>query len=144
MSSTGIVSSVIAGAPTTLLDEDARVSRNETASMPGQDSTVQTIHGVITEVHASAPLIKAHTNIGAAIANGNWITLDHSLSDIVERFGKLRKGLRVRVSYTSVDGLNASATIVGIEGEKPGQGTLIENKVQKGLYAIFPPGVGIG
>jgi len=140
MSSTGIVSSVIAGAPTSLLDEDARSQRNESAAQPGQESAIQTIQGVVTSVHDSSPLIKAHTNVGVAIAGGQWIPLDHSLSDIVERFGKLRKGLRVRVSYTGVDGINATASIVGLEGESSGEGTLIENKMQKGLYAIFTPG----
>ena len=140
MSSTGTVSSVIAGAPTSLLDEDSRSQQNETASQPGQESTIQTIQGIITSVHDSSPLIKAHTNIGAAIAGGQWIPLDHSLSDIVERFGKLRKGLRVRVSYTGVDGINATAAIVGAEGEQSGEGSLIENKMQKGLFAIFTPG----
>jgi hypothetical protein len=144
MSSTGIVSSVISGAPTTLLEEESRSQRNDTAAQPGQSNTIQTIQGVITEVHDSAPLIKAHTNIGVAIADGQWITLDHSVSDIVERFGKLRKGLRVRVSYTGAEGINASATIIGVEGESPGQGTQLENKVQKGLYAVFGPGCGIG
>ena len=140
MSSTVIVSSFIAGAPTSLLDEDVRSQKNESASQPGQESTIQTIQGTITDVHDSAPLIKAHTNIGAAIAGGQWIPLEHSLSDIVERFGKLRKGLKVRVSYTGVDGLNASASIVGLEGESSGEGTLIENKIQIGLFAIFTPG----
>jgi hypothetical protein len=144
MSSTGTVSSVMSGAPQTGLQEDLRTTSNQAASMPGLDSSIKTIQGVITAVHDSLPRIKAHTDIGEAIANGSWITLDHSLSDIVERFGKLRKGLRVRVSYTGPDGGQASATIIGVENEQVGQGTQIENKIQKGLYAIFGPGIGLG
>ncbi len=144
MSSTGTISSVMSGAPQTGLQEDQRNSSNAAASMPGMDSTIQTVQGTITSIHDSRPLIKAHTDIGEAIANGSWITLDHSLSDIVERFGKLRKGLRVRVSYTGPDGSQASATIIGVENEKVGQGTQLENKIQKGLYSIFSPGSGVG
>lgn len=144
MSSTGIISDVIVGAPTTSLGEAQRTSQNQMASMPGLQSSIQMAYGVISEVHDTKPLIKAVTDDGRYICSNKWILLSHSLDEIVARFGRIRKGMRVQISYTGPDGAQATALIVGVEGEKQGDGTQLENKVQKSLYAIFTPGSSSG
>ena len=144
MSSTGVISGVVAGAPTTIMGEEARVQQNTIAAMPGLQSSSQQIIGNITEVHESQPLIKASTDTNTVIANGQWIPLSHSVDEIAARFGTIRKNMRVLVMYSGPAGTQAIASIIGVEGEKYGSSTLRDNTAQKGLFAIFPPGIGVG
>jgi hypothetical protein len=144
VSSSGIISGVTAGAPTTTFGEEQRQVASAVGAMPGQGQTTQTSYGTIVEIHPSAPMVKAVDRSGHPIANSKWIPLVHSAMEIRERFGKLRKGLTLMVTHTGVDGDQAIGTITGAEGEVKGEGTQLENSVKKGAFAIFSPGIGIG
>lgn len=121
--------------------EQQRQLQQELGQLPDVNSAIKNVYGMIVEVDSNRPLIKARTEDGQAIANGNWIPLNYSVEEIVERFGTIRKGMNVSVQCAGPTGNNASATIIGMEGERIAEGTLIENKVQKSLFAIFTPGV---
>lgn len=144
MSSTGILSSPFSGAPTTGFGEEQRQTGHSIAAMPGLQGTAQTQMGTVVEVHEIKPLVRVMTNQNVPLGNGDWIPVTHSLDEIRERFGKLRKGMAALVTFSGPDGSNAMATITGTEGEKKGEGVQLDNSVQKGAYSIFVPGIGIG
>jgi hypothetical protein len=137
--STGTVGPVV-GAPASSLGEDARQTQQDVGGFSGLESGVRQTSGRITEVHEEKPVIKAYTDKGVPLGNGGWIPLNHSVADIAERWGKLRRKLRVLVSYSGPDGRGANATIIGEEDDTEGQGTQIENDINESLYEIFSPG----
>jgi hypothetical protein len=112
-------------------------------SFPGLHEGIRQIFGTIYEIHPERPLIKAYTDSGGDIANGDFISLNHSTQEIAEKFGKVRKGMRVNVLYTGPNGASANATIIGTEGERNINEPLVENTAERGLFAIFTPGIGV-
>lgn len=96
--------------------------------------------GTVTAVHDSLPMIKATFPNGNVAAGDNWIPVGHSVLDIIQRFGKLRKGLRVMVTFSGDVERDAIATIVGIEDEKIGAEIQQENDIQTGWHELFVPG----
>jgi len=127
-------------AATTRLQESTRQSEQLVDRLPSAHESIRQIYGTIREVHPEMSLIKASTSSGSPIANGDWIPLNHSVSDIIERWGTLRKGMRVHVSYTGPDGIAANATIIGTEGDIEGEDTMLENDIDEPLWEIFTPG----
>lgn len=142
MSSTGTVSSVIAGSGATLFQEEARVQQNSMAAMPSEHEVIRYFMGEISEVHSERPVIKVLSSKGVAAGGGGWIPLAHSRDEIVARFGTIRKGMKVQVAYSGPDGADAIASIIGVEKEELSDDPMPTNEVQKGLYAIFTPGSG--
>jgi hypothetical protein len=142
LSSTGIISKVISG-PLTTTGENTRSVERNINSIPGPYEQQRKVIGVVSKVHSTKPrLIKANTSSGYPIANGNWIELNHSAQEITERWGTVRIGFRVRVSYSGPSGQSADAIITGVEEhdiEEPHQ----ENDAARSLYAIFTPGNGV-
>lgn len=139
MSSSGKIGSVV-GAPSNVFQQTNKDLSQESMSNPGIQDGLRQISGSITSVHESRPLVKAHTDDGYPIANGQWIPLNHSRLLISELFGQLRNGLRVQVFYTGPGGNSANATIIGNEGDFEGSGTQVPNDIDEPSYLIMPPG----
>jgi len=118
MSSTGRVSKVFNG-PITSIGEDQRQESIDKAASPSLFETVREVDAVIKEVHEKKLLVKVYaTGSAAVVANNQWIPLSHSPQEIAERFGTIRVGMTVRVSYQGPSGLNARAVVVLNEKEK--------------------------
>jgi hypothetical protein len=130
------------GPSQTILGEQQRQLQQGISHLPDSSSAIKQMYGIIIDIDPANPLIKARTPEGRAIADGQWIPLNYSVDEIVERFGTIRKGMNVLVQYTGPSGSSASAFIVGNEGEQLASGTLLENKINKGMYALFYPGIG--
>lgn len=143
MSSTGFISKVIT--PTTKTGESNRQSESTMNAFPGVHEQVRTTIGVVTQIHPEkSRFVKAYSKYdGATLANGDWIELNHSAQEIAERWGTVRRGFKIKVSYTGPSGAGADGTIIGTEKqdiEEPPQ----PNEAARGMYAIFTPGIGIG
>lgn len=124
--------------------EISRQTNTIAGAAPTYNQT-ETVIGIIHQINEQAPrLVKAHDQDGFTLACDNWIELNHSAREIAERWGTVRVGFRVRVSLTGIaGGKKASAIIIGEENEdttEPGQ----PNEAERGLYAIFCPGIGVG
>jgi len=142
MSSTGIISDVIA--PTTSHRENQRKISSGMSSIPGLNEGVRSVSGTIRQIHEEKPrLVKAYGDDGAPIADDNWIELNHSAQEIAEKWGTVRMGFRVRVSFIGPAGASANATIIGVEQEDVKE-PHIPNEVSRGMYALFAPGIGVG
>lgn len=144
MSSTGIISDVIVGAPSTSGGEKGRQTQSSIDSLPDQSEGIKQKHGIITQVHETKPLVKILSESSEVIVGTGWIPLAHSVSEIAERFGTIREGMKVLVSMTGFGNSGATATIVGVEGEKFGDETKIENEIKTSAFEIYSPGIGIG
>lgn len=144
MSSTGIISDVMVGAPTTVSAEKSRKTSQEIGSFPGLQEGIRQTYGIISEVHPNKPQVKAYADDGSTIAGDRFIPLAHSVSDIVERFGTVRKGMRVLVTYSGPDGSHANAMIIGVEGERSQDTVRLQNEIKTGLFEVFSPGIGVG
>lgn len=141
--STGVISGVQI-TPTTSQGEIQRKTERAIASFPGLHEGVRRTTGVINKVHPEKPrLIKAYDLQGSAIAGNSWIELNHSAQEIAERWGTVRIGFRVRVTFAGPSGASADAMIVGTEGQDIND-LLEANEAEQGLYAVFSPGIGIG
>jgi hypothetical protein len=97
--------------------------------------------GTIIQVHNSLPMVKVQFDSGANAAGGDWIPVMHSVLDILQRFGSLRNGLRVLVTYFGEVETIANATIIGIEGEQLGAELQQDNEMNTPCYAIFQGGL---
>lgn len=137
--STGTVSKLI-GAPTTITGESQRDTEKAISALPNMYDGLRQETATIREVHPEKPLVKIVTDKGFTIGGGAWVPLSHSPADIAERWGRLRKGLRVSAIYSGPDGRGAIATIIGVEDDKEGDGTQLDNNIKEGLYEIFSPG----
>ena len=141
MGSSGIISRV-GGSSITGLGEDLRGLDHSVTGMPGPQETTTQIFGIVDEINPTYPrLVKAHDVNGNAIINReSWIELNHSPSEIAEKWGQVRLGFTLRVAVTGIgQGVSANATIIGVEGETV-KDPPIENDSQRGLYWIFNPG----
>lgn len=96
--------------------------------------------GIITEVHETLPLVKAVFLTGANVAGGDYFPVAHSVMDILQRFGTLRPGLRVMITYSGEVESEPYATIIGVEDEKLGGELQQDNEMNTPLYALFTPG----
>lgn len=96
--------------------------------------------GTIVDVHPTLPMVTVSYQNGVLVAGGNFIGVTHSVLDIIQRFGRLRPGLRVMV--TSINEMDSSATceIVGVEDEKLGTELQQNNLSDTPLFEIFTPG----
>jgi hypothetical protein len=130
--------------PTTSMGEANRIIDSNMASLPGSHESVKQISGVISEVHPERPFIKAYNSNGNRIANDNFIPLNHSPSEIIEKWGTIRVGMKVIVSYCGPNGTSANATIVGLEGGKENEEPYLPNNIERGMFRIFSPGIGVG
>lgn len=125
---------------TTKFQEDSRQSEQQMDRMPSVYESIRQVYGTITDIHPELLLVKVMTDQGVKVASDDYIPLNHSVSDIIERWGKLRRGMRVQVVYSGPDGIAANATIIGIEGDREGEGTMLENDIDEPMWAIFTPG----
>ncbi len=96
--------------------------------------------GTVAEVHPVLPMVKVEYANGVQAAGGSFIGVSHSVLDILQRFGKLRNGLRVMVSFINEQDGSATCEIIGIEDEKLGSELQQENSVTTPVYEIFTPG----
>lgn len=142
MSSTGTISRVFIN-PTTSHAETQRSTNNSISSMAGPHEQTKKATGRIVRLHPDKPrLVKINALDGTPLANGSWVELNHSAQEIAERWGTVRTGFRVRVHFSGPSGAGADATIIGTEGKdvtEPSQ----PNDVARGLFAAFPPGIGL-
>lgn len=69
----------------------------------------------------------------------NWVTLAHSVREIVERFGTIRKGMEVLVFYQGKPGAKnkAFAFVIGEEDETGPSKDLHENDMRLGFSTIL-------
>ena len=96
--------------------------------------------GIITDVHETLPMVKVTYISGSEAAGGNYIPLAHSVMDILQRFGALRAGLRVMITYSGEIEAEPYATIIGVEDEMQGTEIQQDNSIDTPLYSIFTPG----
>lgn len=99
--------------------------------------------GTIVEVHDELPMVKVVFNDDIVAAGGDWIPVGHSVLDIIHRFGALRSGLRVLVTFAGEVEASAIATIVGVENEKLGNEIQEINDIETSAYGLCAPGMGI-
>jgi len=105
---------------------------------------VQQRLGTITEVHPTLPMVRCRFNDGQTVAGNNFIGVAHSVLDIIQRFGQLRQGLRVLVTFSGEVEKDAFATVVGVEDERLGAELVQLNTFDSDFpWEIFTPGVGI-
>lgn len=104
--------------------------------------TLQQKIGTITEVHPTLPMVKVGFINGPIAAGGAFLPVSHSVLDIVHRFGTLRPGLRVMVTYSGDLESAATVEVIGVEGERLGSEIQQDNEVKTPLYSIFTPGSG--
>lgn len=127
-------------AATTLRGEKNRKTENEVSS---DFSVVRTTYGIVSAVHPERVLIRAISSDGSPLIGDNWIPLSHSPREIAERFGTVQKKMIVMIQYSGVGEDRAVATIVRESGEEIAN-LQEENKLQRGLFKIFAPGIGLG
>ena len=141
MSSSGTVSNV-QSTPTTSLGEKAR--KTGVQSSAGDLRSPTSEKGVVRTIHSTGLKVKATTERGELIANGEWITLDYPVNEFVQTFGDIQEGDIIRIASTGLGG-NPTGVIVGRTGENPEKAIRLENKVKLGVGPfLFPPGIGIG
>ncbi len=127
---------------TTRQAERQRQDENAIGLLPDAQDGVRKVVGVISKVNEEKPrLVKANSIDGSPIANGGWIELNHSADEIAERWGTVRTGFRIRATVSGPDGSGADAVIIGVEGQDVIEPVVL-NDSERGLFAIFPPGVG--
>ncbi len=102
--------------------------------------TLQQKMGTVSEVHPTLPMVKVTFINGVEAAGGSYIPVAHSVMDILQRFGSLRQGLRVMVTYSGEVETVANATIIGIEDERLGSEIQQDNQMETPAYALFSPG----
>ena len=128
-------------AATTRFQEGNRQSDQELDRRPSSHESVRQAYGTIVALHPDGkPVVRVVTDQGTKLASDDFIPLNHSVSDIIERWGKLRTGMRVQVTYMGPDGLAANATIIGISGDREGEGIQLENDIEEPLWEVFTPG----
>lgn len=103
------------------------------------NTTLQQILATVSDVHPTLPMIKAVLPTGYIAAGNNWIPVNHSVLDIIHRFGALRVGLRVLITFSGDVERDAVATIVGIEDESLGAEVQQQNDMETGLWEVFSP-----
>jgi len=141
--STGTVSKVMA--PTSGYQEKQKSIEQSMMAQPGLQQGLRSVYGKITKVHDTKAMVKAiEINTNTPVANDNWIVLNHSVREIAERWGKIRKGQIVYVQYRGPDGASATGNIVKEQGEELDEEPLVENTMSRGLFRIFGPGCGFG
>ena len=104
------------------------------------NTTLQQRLGTITSVHDTLPMVKVTFPNGNIAGGDNWIPVGHSVLDIIHRFGALRNGLRVMVTFSGDVERDAIAMIVGVEDEKIGSEIQQENDSDTGYFELFVPG----
>jgi hypothetical protein len=131
----GIGTRVIA--PTTAHGERSRQQDAEISASPGPTEGIRRCIGIVDAVHeTNARLVKAHTPDGVPIGNSGWIELNHSASEIVERWGTIRPGFKIRVTSTGAIGMAADATVIGTEDEGTND-QIVPNEADKGVGDLF-------
>jgi hypothetical protein len=103
------------------------------------NTTLQQRLGTVSDVHPTLPMIKATFPTGYVAAGDDWIPVGHSVLDIIQRFGALRKGLRVMITFSGDTERDAIATIVGIEGEALGAEISQMNDITTNEWEIYRP-----
>lgn len=121
----------------TVFNESERTQLQKTDK--NVNTTLQQILATVSDVHPTLPMIKAVLPTGYIAAGNNWIPVNHSVLDIIHRFGALRVGLRVLITFSGDVERDAVATIVGIENESLGAEVQQQNDMETGLYEIFAP-----
>jgi len=135
MSSTGVIHKTRAA--TSVHTEKQRQLEHAVGAAPGVGGGAGKGVGTINTLHDEKPrLVKAHDDDGVPLANGNWIELNHSAQEITERWGTVREGFRIRVSFTGAVGTSADGTIIGAENEDALE-PHVSNEASVGLWAIF-------
>lgn len=130
--------------PTTSHGEERRQAGALADAIPGIHEQNQREGGVISKIHPEqAGWVKVRALDGTPLANNNWIELNHHTDEIIERWGTVRVGMKVRVAYSGPAGAGADCTIVGTEGDDPTH-PHVPNEVARGMYSMFSPGIGIG
>lgn len=114
-----------------------QVSQQNTKSI---HKSLQRRLGTISQVHEKLPMVKVVFENGVEAAAGEWIPLAHSVLDIIHRFGSVRNGLRVEVTYSGEVELGSTAIIVGVEGEKLGNEIQELNDIETGPWELLGPG----
>lgn len=128
-------------AATNIGTENKRIADISSIGQPGMAGGVRIAYATITKVDAEKALIKANEiGTNSPIGSGRWIPLSHSVKEIAERWGKLRKGFTVLVQYTGPDGSNSVATIIKDEYDHITDTDREENTMSQGCYRIFAPG----
>ena len=111
MSSSGIITN-IHSSPTNNYTEQQRKVDLSTISSSHQ-SIINRITGTVSEVHPNNPrFVKAYSSNGAMVADGKWIELTHSAQEIAERWGMIRPGFEIKITYTGPSGVGADAYVM--------------------------------
>ena len=122
----------------TLIAEHHRQSQHSVNS--DKHKLLQQRLGTIVSVHPTLPMVTVNYSNGTLAAGGNYIGVSHSVLDIIQRFGKLRPGLRVMVTFINEMDASATCEIIGVEGERLGTELQQDNISETPLYEVFSPG----
>lgn len=142
MSSTGIIRKPSL-ASNNFTQSVGKMEAADTA-FPGLHEGLRMTEGTIYQIHQDRPMVKAFADDRSPIANGKWIVLCHSPREIAERFGTLKKGMRLFVLFSGPDGGRAIGFICGEESEKNMNTPVLPNEISRGMFRVFAPGIGIG
>jgi hypothetical protein len=96
-------------------------------------------YGTIKEVHDKIYAVTVTTEDGGMAFGGRFIPVVNPWNELVHDYGNLRPGLLVELVFTGDQDTNASARIIGLEGEKPAA-LQQEPEINLALYEIFAPG----
>jgi hypothetical protein len=132
-------------APTTKYGEEVRRIDAAVDALPGAHEQLRRSIGIVRKVHEQyARLVKATDAYdGSILANGEWITLNHTAQEIAERWGTIQIGFKIQLTMSGPAGETVDAKVIG-ESAVSTTELHVPNSVARGLFAIFAPGIGIG
>lgn len=128
---------------TTHMESQRKTSGATQSAQSLYDQPVR-VAGIVTKVHPTkSRLVKArHAFDGSPLADDRWIELNHSAQEIIERWGTIRIGFRLRVTLSGPSGIGADATVISTELQEINEPNQI-NEASRGLWSIFTPGSSI-
>lgn len=126
--------------PTTSSGEKARSLGVEQQKTAQSHTEMNWSEGRVKAADQKRRVIKVgEPKTGNDLFGGRWIPLAHSVHEIVDRFGKIRKGMEVFVLYRGKAGAptSAYAWIIGEEDESGPNKDLAENNMAQGFHNIL-------
>jgi hypothetical protein len=128
--------------PITTIAEDTRHNQSRADAFSAEQNALRHTFGTIQGLDSEGkPAVIVYDDSGQQVAGGSLIPLNYPSERIPELWGTIRIGMRVLVLFTGPDGGSASAFIVGTEGEKNLNSPVVVNDAERGLFAVFSPGI---
>lgn len=142
MSSTGIIGKVNA-APDNHYSQSQKNMDQQISSFPMLETSREVL-AKVSEVDPDRPKFVKAVSLDdprVHIANAQWIKVNHGDQEIVDRWGKIRIGFKLRILFNGPTEDGAVAYVTGSNDEETDTGA-VSNEQTMGLWAIFAPGIG--